>query len=145
LLTIQNSKHHVLIADQNLEFAESLKTLLILRKIAATITNSGMESLNLVYDLGVDLLVPNTHLLEFSGYDLSETLSRGRASYNSIPIVMLSNDMTLRARLRGFLCGALRYVCRPVDIKELFEAICRLLPDIAGPAPRRGAPSSEVW
>jgi DNA-binding response OmpR family regulator len=65
---------------------------------------------------GIDLLILDVNVPPIDGFTLLERLQRTGACP---PVVFLSGQDELKARLRAFELGALDYMIKPVDIIEL--------------------------
>lgn len=119
---IQETKNNikVLIADDEVEFASTLKTRLELRNFSATVANSGKETLD-----AVSREVPDVLLLDLKMPDLDglEVLARLRQDYPDLKVFILTGHGSFEAGREGMELGANDYIMKPVDLNRLIKKI----------------------
>jgi two-component system, sensor histidine kinase and response regulator len=79
---------------------------------------NGREALSIVSSFEPDLLLLDVNLPEVSGYEVCRTIRGNRASHLT-KIVLVSANITLEERLRGYEVGADDYITKPFNTKEL--------------------------
>jgi signal transduction histidine kinase len=80
--------------------------------------STGTEALNLVSSFQPDLLLLDVNLPEFSGYDVCRAV-RDNQSSHIMKVVLVSANVSLEERLRGYAAGADDYITKPFDTEEL--------------------------
>ncbi len=110
----------VLIADDEVEFASTLRTRLNLRKFKASVTNSGQETLK-----AIDMAPPDVLVLDLKMPDLDglEVLARVRESHPHLPVIILTGHGSFEAGCAGMEQGAFDYLMKPVDLNQLITRI----------------------
>lgn len=119
---MQNSSLNikVLIADDEVEFASTLQTRLMLRKFKTNMTNSGKETL-----LALQTEVPDVLVLDLKMPDLDglEVLAKVKELHPSVAVIILTGHGSFEAGREGMELGAFDYIMKPVDLNLLISKI----------------------
>lgn len=96
---------------------------------------SGPEALEKVDAIKPDLIILDVTMPEMNGYEVCQRL-RGMKYSAKLPIVMLTAEITLEDKMKGFEAGADDYMTKPFEPKELLARVKIWL--------RRAAPMTTV-
>ena len=110
----------LLIIDDEIEFASTLCQRLNLRGIDTTDVHSGTEGLSQLAELAPEIIILDLKMPDMNGLDVLD----GIKQYNTaIEVIMLTGHGSSAAGEEAMEKGALSYIMKPVDLKELLENI----------------------
>jgi len=109
----------ILIADDDTELCELLKTYLEQEGMQVALVHNGEEAINYCQDNSLDLLILDVMMPIKNGFD---TLREIRQK-NNLPILMLTAKGDKIDRIVGLEMGADDYVTKPCDPRELTARI----------------------
>jgi two-component system cell cycle response regulator DivK len=117
---------HILMIDDDLNFARLLEKVLSARGHTMTHAADAMTGLQLVENAGVDLVVLDIDLPDLDGKVVAMTL-RARPRVRSIPIVAVTaqSDATTRRLVLAFGCDD--FVSKPIDTRTFVTQLERHL------------------
>ena len=118
-------KKHILIIDDEADFAETLAVRLQLRGYKVTVVHNGQEGLEKAKERPEIILLDVT-MPGMSGYEVCNRLRQNEAT-KSIPIVMFTAKEMAQDRIEGLQMGADDYIPKSSDAEELFMRIEALL------------------
>lgn len=105
----------------------------------------GLDALERARSHIPDLVLTDVAMPGFSGFELAEAL-RLDIRTHEIPIIFLSGERSASSRARALALGALAYIVKPFDPRELTEIVTRALAQLdeyrraqPGHSMRRGA------
>lgn len=110
----------VLIADDEIEFAETLVARLELRNFSATMVNSGKAALTAIEQQKPDVLVLDLKMPDLDGL---EVLADLRESTPQLAVIILTGHGSFEAGKQGMELGAYDYIMKPVDLNLLIKKI----------------------
>jgi DNA-binding NtrC family response regulator len=118
----QQKKEHirVLIADDEVEFIETLGTRLKLRNFETTTVSSGMAALKAVEEETPDVLVLDLKMPDLNGL---EVLAKVKEDYPAVEVIILTGHGSFEAGREGMDQGAFDYIMKPVDLNQLIAKI----------------------
>jgi putative two-component system response regulator len=87
---------------------------------------SAEEALQELEDTTPDLVLTDVHMGEMSGIDLCARLKRD-PRFQLIPVIILTGQSDLRARVAGLAAGADDFFAKPFDLLELRTRVAALL------------------
>ncbi len=117
----QNKKHiQVLIADDEVEFTETLGARLKLRGFDTTEVSSGMAALNAVEENPPDVLVLDLKMPDLKGL---EVLTKVKDGFPAVEVIILTGHGSYEAGKEGMEQGAFDYLMKPVDLSQLIGKI----------------------
>lgn len=125
----------VLIVEDEVRLAETLRDLLELERYTADICHDGESGLDNALSDIYDLVILDVMLPKKDGFSVLRAL---RQAGKTVPVLMLSARSELADRVEGLDCGADYYLTKPFEPKELLG----LRPD-ADPASAGAAGLSE--
>ncbi len=110
----------VLIADDEVEFASTLKTRLNLRNFKADAVHSGYETLEAISRDKPDVLVLDLQMPDLSGL---EVLAKVKQQFEDIQVIILTGHGSFEAGREGMERGAYDYIMKPVELRLLTSKI----------------------
>ena len=111
---------HVLVVDDEKEFADTLVKRLSLRDFKTSVAYSGQEALTLIDKDPIDLVILDVLM---PGMDGCETLIHIKATHPLIPVLMLTGEATVERAIAGMKAGALDFLMKPCDIGVIAEKL----------------------
>lgn len=120
----------VLIVEDELRLAATLKDLVELNGYTADVCNDGESGLDNALSSIYDVVILDVMLPKLSGF---EVLRRLRAEGNATPVLMLTARSELTDKVQGLDCGADYYLTKPFEPQELLaclRALCRRQPEL---------------
>ncbi|SCY79752.1 response regulator [Desulfoluna spongiiphila] len=113
-------KPHVLVVDDEKEFANTLAKRLELRDFNTQVAYSGEEALAILTEGLTDLVILDVLM---PGLDGCETLVRIKADHPLVPVLMLTGEATVERAITGMKAGALDFLMKPCDIGVIAEKL----------------------
>lgn len=110
----------VLIADDEIEFAETLVARLKLRNFSATMVHSGKATLAAIEQQKPDVLVLDLKMPDLDGLEVLADLNR---SSPKLAVIILTGHNSLAAGKQVMELGAYDYIIKPVKLNLLIEKI----------------------
>ena len=114
----------VLIVEDEVRLAETLRDLLELEHYAADISHDGESGLDNALSDIYDLVILDVMLPKKDGFSILRKL---RQAGKTVPVLMLSARSELSDRVEGLDCGADYYLTKPFDSRELLACVNALL------------------
>lgn len=130
----------VFVVDDELSVRKSLGRLLKAAGYRVEEFASAEEFLQRGPHDGVGCLVLDVQMPDLNGLELQEALA---ASESSLPIIFITGHGDIPTSVRAMKAGAMDFLSKPFDQKDLFEAIGRALEQAAQES-KRHAESREV-
>ena len=115
---------HILIAEDDKLFAQTLEDLLLEEGFAVTLCHDGAEAEALCYENSYDLLLLDINMPGLSGIELLRSV---RNQSDTTPAIYLTSYKEKEMLCKGFDAGADDYLKKPVDPDELILRIRALL------------------
>jgi DNA-binding NtrC family response regulator len=112
----------VLLADDEREFVESLGERLETRGFRITKAYSGDETLNLLSETSIDVVVLDVLMPGKNGID---TLREIKKLYPLVEVIMLTGHGTVETAIEGLKVGAYDYLKKPTDTADLTAKVLR--------------------
>lgn len=85
-------------------------------------TDDGLRALLIMCEEIPDIVLADADLPGINGLDLCGWIGRQERLKN-IPVLLISDLTELHDRLRGYLAGARRYICKPFDMMDLLDQV----------------------
>lgn len=127
-------KKHILLVDDEVDFAETMVMRLQLRGYTVTAVHNGEDALKKAKD-GPDLILLDVMMPKMDGYEVCTKLRQDEITRH-IPVIMLTAKSQPEDKVEGLQIGADDYVTKSFDAEELFARIEALL--------RRSGLSEEI-
>lgn len=116
----QGSGKHILLIDDEVEFAATLAERLTLRGYTAIVAPDGEEGLARLEHDRFDFVLLDMLLPGIRGLDV---LHRIRQTWPDLPVILLTGNATAKGGIQGMKEGARGYLMKPVDLQELLDLI----------------------
>ena len=113
----------VLIVDDEQELVDTLVERLEMRDIDAIGATNGAQALQLVSQKPFDIVLLDVRLPHEDGLEI---LRRLRALQPSLPVVLLTGNMSEETKEEGLHAGALAYLLKPLNIEQLVALIKKI-------------------
>lgn len=114
----------VLVVEDNVPVAESIRTMLEARKYAANVVSNGEAGLDHLLSRSYDAAVIDVGLPGMDGFALARS---ARSEGVQTPILMLTARDAVEDRVAGLQCGADDYLAKPFVEEELIARIGAIL------------------
>jgi DNA-binding response OmpR family regulator len=114
----------ILILEDDILFAESLEDFLSEEGFHITLAHDGQRALELAYERDFDILLLDINVPAPNGFEVLETL---RQQAQNTPAIFITSFKDKESLKKGFLKGADDYLCKPIDLDELYLRIMALL------------------
>jgi DNA-binding NtrC family response regulator len=115
-----NKQIHVLIVDDDSSILEVLEARLAAAGFSVQKASSGPRALDLLKKTKVDILVSDIKMPEMSGLEL---LEKTRINFPQLPVIFLTAYGTIPDAVDAVKAGAIDYLTKPFDGKELVHKI----------------------
>lgn len=79
---------------------------------------SGYDAIKQIKEQMPDLIVLDVMMPEFNGFEVCSTI-KSDASFADIPVIFLTSMDTLAGEIKGFECGGIDYLTKPVSLDLL--------------------------
>jgi len=112
----------ILLLDDDLVLADTLRDLLESRNFLVTVVNNGAEGLKQIIDTDFDVIMCDIMMPELDGYGVLHLLRKNPATEN-IPFIFLTAKTERGDFRKGMEMGADDYITKPFDDIELLNAI----------------------
>lgn len=123
----------ILIIEDEVKVANSLKTILEAESYAVDTCNDGSDGLEMALIEDYDLIILDLGLPGLDGLEISQNI---RADKKTVPIIMLTARDAIESKIVGLDSGADDYIVKPFETEELLARIRALL--------RRGQSNNEL-
>ena len=110
----------VLIADDEVEFVETLGTRMKLRGFEVSTVNSGSEAIRAIEKDVPDVLVLDLKMPDLNGL---EVLAKVKGDFPDLEVIILTGHGSFEAGKEGMEQGAFDYIMKPVDLNQLIDKI----------------------
>lgn len=119
-------KNSILLVDDDPNLRELLRQMLELGGYEVIEAEDGLDALEKLEERMPDMMVLDVMMPNMDGVSLCKKL-RATADFARLPIIMLSGKTQHRAVQEGLAAGANCYLCKPITVSELIQAVRGLL------------------
>lgn len=119
-----NSNPHVLLVDDDVEIAESMRFALEQSGFRVSMARNGNQGLAMFEALSPDLLILDMMMPKRSGFLVLEELRR--QGVEGLRVIMVTGNEGLRHRQYAELLGVDEYIHKPFPMERLIETARRL-------------------
>ena len=116
------ASQRILIADDESDIRDVLRTKLELEGYAVLEAANGAEAVAIAQEQVPDLIVLDVMMPEMDGVEVCNRL-RGSFTTRHIPVIMLTARAGRDDRMNGLVQGANDYVTKPFDLRELVQRV----------------------
>jgi two-component system cell cycle response regulator len=120
------NRREILLIDDNPDAREALAMLLEHHGYAVRCAESGSDALQQVTQLPPDLIITDLGMPVMSGFDLLQEF-RKLPSLADVPVIVVSGNGDIHARVAGLDLGADDFLAKPVQVDELLARVRRHL------------------
>src|SRR6266436_6061273 len=117
---------HVLLVEDDPRMPEVLAALLRDDNITLASAKDGQEALRLAREMRPDLILLDLGLPGVNGFDLLRQFKESPDT-QAIPVIVLTAWNSTHDKLRGFELGAVDYLTKPFESRELRARVCAAL------------------
>lgn len=111
---------HILIVEDEIGILNFLKQGLEEENFKVTTANNGIDGLEKMLHLDIDLILLDWMMPKMSGLEVCKAI---RAQNNEVPILFLTAKDTIQETIEGLKAGANDYIKKPFSFEELLERI----------------------
>jgi len=111
----------ILVVDDEEDFTETLVKRLNKRKMNATGVKSGEESLEILKENSIDVVILDIKMP--GGMDGIETLREIKKMQPLCEVLLLTGHGSMETSIEGMKLGAFDYLLKPVKLEELFPKL----------------------
>ncbi|MBF0281614.1 MAG: response regulator [Zetaproteobacteria bacterium] len=119
-------RKRVLVVDDNRSVAELIKRLLESHGYAAEVALRGEDALKQLQLFVPDLMTVDIEMPDMDGFTLCQQV-REDTQWCDLPILLISGSDPVQSRRRGFEVGAIDFISKPFENKELVYAVDKIL------------------
>ncbi len=132
----QGARADVLVADDDPSFVALVERYLVLAGFRVKVANDGGEALEMLQDREPDVLLADIGMPHVDGIDLARA---ARARYPDMQVVLMTADPNVRSAMSAVELGALCYLAKPFERKELIHTVERAVTERDKATERRSA------
>lgn len=119
---INNQKFNILVVDDVPKNIQVLETLLDQKGYQVAIAKDGQEALSIIGSNQFDLILLDIIMPKMDGFEVCRRLKNHQQT-KDIPVIFLTGRTETDAIIKGFEMGAVDYVSKPVDSRELLARV----------------------
>ena len=112
----------VLVADDDRDHADLLKTWLELRRYRCVVASDGPTAIDMARQGGPDVILLDLDMPGMNGYEVCGRLKADSVTRDT-PIIFLTARTAVEAKIRGLAGGASDYVTKPFDLPEVVARV----------------------
>jgi DNA-binding NtrC family response regulator len=119
MMTMSKSKGRILIVDDEVELAETIRDLLQFKGYEAEIASNGIDAQSCLDQNKFDLVISDINMPKMDGMQLLSLINQ---NYDRIPVVFLSGFSTydVKAAKANGACG---FVSKPIKLNDLLAVV----------------------
>ncbi|MBU1568239.1 MAG: sigma-54 dependent transcriptional regulator [Proteobacteria bacterium] len=137
-----NVERHVLVVDDDPSILEVLEARLCAAGFVVHEAGDGPAALHILKNLKIDILISDMKMPGMSGMEL---LAHARASHPRLPVIFLTAYGTIPDAIHAVKAGAVDYLTKPFDGRELVRKIQEILSRPQYPAQEQSKGDRFVW
>ncbi|MCP5495877.1 MAG: response regulator [Leptospiraceae bacterium] len=120
--TQDNKSPLILLVDDNMENLQVLENLLGIQGYRTALARSGKFAMDFLRKNKPDLILLDIMMPEIDGYEVCKEFKNDEEA-KDIPIIFLTAKTGIDSIVKGFECGAVDYVTKPFNSRELFTRV----------------------
>ena len=125
-LPLAPARDHVLLVEDNADLRRYVGKMLRRFGHRVSTAHDGLEGWEQAQRDPPDIIVSDIMMPRMDGYELLQKIA-SNPSTSAIPIVLMTAKPELESRLKGLKSGAVDYLSKPINIRELDARICNLI------------------
>lgn len=111
---------HILIVDDEKDFAEALAERLTIREYDVTKSYTGQDALDKVREHNYDIVILDVKMPGTDGIDVLKEIKNSKPLTE---VIMLTGNATVETAIEGMKLGAYDYLMKPCETEDLTEKI----------------------
>jgi diguanylate cyclase (GGDEF)-like protein len=113
-----NNTYSILIVEDSRTQSALLQLMISSHGYSSDVVENGIQAIKYLEnkDNKVDIIISDVNMPEMNGYELSRII---KEKYPDIFLIMLTADKNIEALKKSFECGAIDFICKPVNEIEL--------------------------
>ncbi|MCP5160131.1 MAG: response regulator [Hahellaceae bacterium] len=115
-------QQQILLVDDNAQNLKVLYETLSVMGHKLLVANSGLKALSMLKATSVDLILLDIMMPEMDGFEVCGRL-KAHPEWKNIPVIFLSALDDLDAKLKGFEAGAVDYITKPFQSREVIARV----------------------
>ncbi len=115
-------KKKILIIEDDITLAETIKNFLKLNNFAVAHANNGAAGIQLAFSSSFDAIICDINIPVVDGYQVYAILNKSPLTY-SIPFIFLTAKTSLQDIRKGMQIGADDYLTKPFELGDLLDAV----------------------
>lgn len=123
-LSNEGRELHVVVIEDELTIAESLRVGLTYEGMRVTVAPEGRSALQIIEEHGADLVILDLMLPDIDGMVVCRRL---RALSEKLPIIIITARGEVQERVKGLQLGADDYIVKPFSFDELLARVYAIL------------------
>lgn len=123
-MSTHSSQKSVLIVDDDVEFASSLRKILRKAGYEISVATNSVEALRLLGASSIDLIITDFRMGPLTGLELIHSIRTRQISTRVLLLTAFGDDKLRSAALNA---GADAYLSKPVKRNEILDCVARLL------------------
>ena len=112
----------ILLVEDEAPLRDIYVTMLTLAGYRVQAAGSGRRAVSLLWENSFDLVITDIRMPDVDGVDV---LRAARERDLDVPVILITGDPTVDTAVRALDLGALRYLVKPVEEKELLEVVAK--------------------
>ncbi len=121
-ITVMDKNQRILLVDDVHKNIQLIGTLLKEKGYALSIATNGKQALKIVEQTDPDLILLDVMMPEMDGMETCAHLKKNPRTAN-IPVIFLSALSDTVNKVKGFELGAVDYVTKPIEAKEMLSRV----------------------
>ena len=118
----KNGKRTIMAVDNVSLMLDTLESIVVGGGYRFTSARSGEHAMSIIESCTPDLLIMRTDMPDMDGYELAERLNE--SGYN-VPMILLSDTVTVECVIKAHRVGVKDYILKPIDRKTTLSKIAR--------------------
>lgn len=116
--TTTRKQGKILIVEDERSLRETLKDIFEQKEYEVIVAENGNQALTIAHESQPDVIITDISMPVMDGYEFVERFSESRLA-SSVPIIMLTAKVSETDKIRGLNLGAVDYITKPFDYREL--------------------------
>lgn len=117
---------HILIVEDDLNLQETLLDIFELKGFQVSSADNGKEAIEAIEYEKPSLIISDVMMPVMDGFELVEHLKKN-SSTELIPVILLTANAMMEAKLKGLEYGATDYITKPFEARELVLKVANIL------------------
>lgn len=123
---VEQQKHHIFIVEDDADLSEMLSAYFRTQGYYIEQALRGKEAVQMIQNHVPDLVLLDIRLPDIDGYEVCRRLRKVRRLQN-LPIIFLTEKRDREDKLSGLELGAVDYITKPFDMRELLLRVRNVL------------------